>query len=85
MAGKFYLENRFINVVKNYNKKGITYSPKSESKPTTCILSLDDLEQNPYPFAAAISRRLPGGYFQKLTYQRSPRGNLLKISLGKIC
>ena len=35
-------------VVKNYNKKGITYSPKSESKPTTCILSLDDLEQNPY-------------------------------------
>ena len=42
----FHLNKQFIEVVKDYYKKGITYIPKSEKKQlTTSVLSLDDLDK----------------------------------------
>ncbi|MBW4688148.1 MAG: hypothetical protein KME40_24415 [Komarekiella atlantica HA4396-MV6] len=41
----FILRNRFIDVVNDYKKQGITYIPKSERSQTTCFLFLDELEQ----------------------------------------
>jgi DNA-directed RNA polymerase specialized sigma24 family protein len=41
----FLLKNRFIDVVNDYKKQGITYIPKSEKEQITCFLFLDDLEQ----------------------------------------
>jgi DNA-directed RNA polymerase specialized sigma24 family protein len=42
----FHLNKQFIEVVKDYYKKGITSIPKSEKKQlTTSVLSLDDLDR----------------------------------------
>ena len=41
----FHLNKQFVDVVKDYYKKGITYIPKSEKKQIkTCVLSLDALD-----------------------------------------
>ena len=42
----FHLNKQFIEVVKDYYKKGITYIPRSGKKQlTTSVLSLDDLDR----------------------------------------
>jgi DNA-directed RNA polymerase specialized sigma24 family protein len=50
----FCLKNKFIEVVNDYNRTGLTYAPKSKQGYATHILSLDDLDC-PVPVEESVS------------------------------
>ncbi|MBW4490634.1 MAG: hypothetical protein KME12_22910 [Trichocoleus desertorum ATA4-8-CV12] len=50
----FCLKNRFIDVVNDYKRAGLTYAPKSKQGYATEIFSLDDLDR-PVPVEETIS------------------------------